>query len=105
METQNITLAISKDVLSKARQLAVERRTSLSALVTQIIVDIVDQDDEHVRRARRGQDGVRPRIARVSLADVPRVFAASLEKLAVPNVQSIVDAVRRTLAEPRSARA
>ena len=41
METQNITLAISKDVLAKARQLAVERRTSLSALVTQIIVDIV----------------------------------------------------------------
>jgi hypothetical protein len=47
METQNITLAISKDVLAKARQLAVERHTSLSALVTQIIVDIVDQDDSY----------------------------------------------------------
>jgi hypothetical protein len=47
METQNITLAISKDVLAKARQLAVERRTSLSALVTQMIVDIVDQDDSY----------------------------------------------------------
>ena len=42
METQNITLAIPKDVLAKARQLAVERRTSLSALVTQMIVDMVD---------------------------------------------------------------
>lgn len=47
METQNITLAIPKDVLAKARQLAAERRTSLSALVTQIIVDIVDQDDSY----------------------------------------------------------
>lgn len=54
METQNITLAISKDVLAKARQLAVERRTSLSALVTQIIVDIVDQDDSY-RVARERQ--------------------------------------------------
>lgn len=54
METQNITLAISKDVLSKARQLAVERRTSLSALVTQMIVDIVDKDDSY-RVARERQ--------------------------------------------------
>lgn len=54
METQNITLAISKDVLAKAKQLAVERRTSLSALVTQMIVDIVDQDDSY-RAARERQ--------------------------------------------------
>lgn len=54
METQNITLAISKDVLAKAKQLAVERRTSLSALVTQMIVDIVDQDDSY-RLARERQ--------------------------------------------------
>lgn len=54
METQNITLAIPKDVLAKARQLAAERRTSLSALVTQIIVDIVDQDDSY-RAARERQ--------------------------------------------------
>jgi predicted transcriptional regulator len=47
MNTQNITLAISKEVLSKARQLALERHTSLSALVTQIIVDLVDQDDKY----------------------------------------------------------
>jgi hypothetical protein len=54
METQNITLAISKDVLAKARQLAVERRASLSALVTQMIVDIVDRDDRY-RVARERQ--------------------------------------------------
>lgn len=44
METQNITLAIPKDVLHKARRLAVERHTSLSSMVTQIIVDMVDQE-------------------------------------------------------------
>jgi hypothetical protein len=54
MDTQNITLAISKDVLAKARRLAVERHTSLSALVTQMIVDIVDQDDSY-RAARERQ--------------------------------------------------
>lgn len=44
MDTQNITLAIPKDVLHKARRLAVERHTSLSSMVTQIIVDMVDQE-------------------------------------------------------------
>jgi predicted transcriptional regulator len=54
MKTQNITLAISKEVLSKARRLAVERHTSLSALVTQMILDLVDQDDSY-RAARDRQ--------------------------------------------------
>ena len=36
METQNITLAIPKDVLHKARQAAVARHTSLSGLLTQL---------------------------------------------------------------------
>ena len=47
MNTQNITLAVPKDVLHRARQLAVERHTSLSALVTQIIVDLVDEDGRY----------------------------------------------------------
>lgn len=47
METQNITLAIPKGVLSKARRLAVEQRTSLSALMTQMIIELVDQDDRY----------------------------------------------------------
>jgi len=47
METQNVTLAIAKEILSKARLLAVEQCTSLSALMTQMIVDLVDQDDRY----------------------------------------------------------
>jgi len=54
MNTQNITLAIPKEVLHKARRLAVERHTSLSALVTQIIANLVD-DDERYRAARDRQ--------------------------------------------------
>jgi hypothetical protein len=45
MDTQNITLALPKDVLVRARRLAVERRTSLSALVSKVIVDLVEHDD------------------------------------------------------------
>ena len=54
MNTQNITLAIPEEVLRKARRLAVERNTSLSALVTQLIANLVD-DDERYREARDRQ--------------------------------------------------
>lgn len=47
MNTQNITLAIPKDVLHNARRLAVERRTSLSALVTQVITEMVERDERY----------------------------------------------------------
>ena len=47
MNTQNITLAIPKDVLHKARRLAVEQHTSLSALVTQIIAGLVDENGRY----------------------------------------------------------
>lgn len=47
METQNITLAIPKDMLHKAREVAVARRTSLSGLLTQLLADMVEQDDRY----------------------------------------------------------
>ena len=47
METQNITLALSKDVLHRARKLALERRTSLSALLAQMVTDLVEQEDRY----------------------------------------------------------
>lgn len=37
------------------------------------------------------------RVARVALADIPRPFALPLEKLSMPSVQTIVDAVRRVM--------
>jgi len=44
METQNITLALPKEVLRKAKGLAVERNTSLSAMLAQMIRDEVEHD-------------------------------------------------------------
>lgn len=47
MNTQNITLAIPKDVLHRARQIAVARQTSLSSMVTQAILDLVEHEDAY----------------------------------------------------------
>jgi hypothetical protein len=41
--TQNVTLAIPKDILRKAKVLAVQRNTSLSGLLTQTIAELVSQ--------------------------------------------------------------
>jgi hypothetical protein len=54
MDTQNVTLAIPKEVLQKAKQLAVTRRTSLSAMLTEFITEIV-RDDELYQEARDRQ--------------------------------------------------
>jgi predicted transcriptional regulator len=47
METQNVTLAIPKEVLHRARQIAVERRTSLSAMLSQALSSIVEEEDRY----------------------------------------------------------
>ena len=42
---QNVTLAIPKDILRKAKILAIQKNTSLSGLLTQTLADLVaDQD-------------------------------------------------------------
>ena len=41
METQNITLALPKDVLLKVKLLAVKRNTSVSGLLTQTLERLV----------------------------------------------------------------
>ena len=53
METQNITLALSKDVLHRARMLAVERRTSLSALLAQMVTELVEREDRYRAASER----------------------------------------------------
>ena len=51
METQNITLSLKKDVLRKARLLAVQRQTSLSGLLARYLEQIVDEETgyDHAR--------------------------------------------------------
>ena len=45
MERQNVTLSLPKDTLRKAKILAAERQTSLSALLTETLEQIVTKSD------------------------------------------------------------
>lgn len=47
MEKQNVTLSIPRDVLRRAKILAVERDTSLSGLLTQALIEIVEESDHY----------------------------------------------------------
>ena len=45
MDKQNVTLSIPKNILRKAKMQAIEQDTSLSNLLTQTLIDIVEQTD------------------------------------------------------------
>ena len=45
MENQNITLSIRKDILQKVKILAAKQRTSVSALMTNLLEDIVAREE------------------------------------------------------------
>ena len=49
METQNVTLAIPKQTLSDARLLVMKRQTSLSALVTQMLAEMVAEENDYTK--------------------------------------------------------
>ena len=51
--TQNVTLAIPKDVLRKAKILAVQRNTSLSGLLSQTLVELVSHHEAYDRACQR----------------------------------------------------
>jgi hypothetical protein len=51
--TQNITLAIPKDVLRKAKILAVQKNTSLSGLLTQTLVEMVSREEGYDQARQR----------------------------------------------------
>lgn len=53
METQNITLALPKDILLKVKLLAVQRGTSVSGLLTEQLEQLVQQEDAYVQARRR----------------------------------------------------
>ncbi len=54
METQNVTLALPKEVLRKAKMKAVEQKTSLSAIMTNLLTDYVGRDERYeAARARQ----------------------------------------------------
>jgi hypothetical protein len=53
VETQNVTLAIPKDVLRKAKILAVQKNTSLSGLLTQTLAEIVSHAEAYDQARKR----------------------------------------------------
>lgn len=50
---QNVTLAIPKDILRKAKILAVQRNTSLSRLLTETLVELVTQAEGYEQAKQR----------------------------------------------------
>ena len=53
METQNITLALPKEILQRARELAVAQQTSLSSMLAQMIAEMVEQEDRYRTASER----------------------------------------------------
>lgn len=53
MERQNITISVPKDVLKKIKHIAVERETSVSALIVTLMQEIASSKDEYQAARRR----------------------------------------------------
>ncbi|MEW6172236.1 MAG: DUF6364 family protein [Bacillota bacterium] len=51
MDYQNVTLSLPKEILRKAKHIAIERGTSLSGLLTQLLVEIA-RKEEGYRQAK-----------------------------------------------------
>jgi len=50
---QNITLSLDKDLIQKAKLLAAKRRTSISQMLTQELIRIVESSAQYERAKRR----------------------------------------------------
>ena len=50
---QNVTLSIPKDILRKAKILAVQKNTSLSGLLTQTLTDLVAHQEAYEQARQR----------------------------------------------------
>jgi hypothetical protein len=53
MERQNITLSLPKETLLKVKLLAVKRHTSVSGLLTETLIKIVEQEDAYAHARQR----------------------------------------------------
>lgn len=53
METQNITLSLPKETLRRVKHIAVERRTSVSRLMTELLEELVQREDAYAQARER----------------------------------------------------
>ena len=51
--TQNVTLAIPKNLLRKAKILAIQKNTSLSGLLTQTLAELVSRQESYEQARQR----------------------------------------------------
>jgi predicted transcriptional regulator len=47
LEKQNVTISVPKDILRKAKHIAINRQTSLSRLLADTLEDIVEREDTY----------------------------------------------------------
>lgn len=59
METRNVTLAIPKDILRKAKIIAVQKNTSLSGLLTGALTDLVSRQENYELARQRSLEMLR----------------------------------------------
>ena len=53
MANQNITLSLPKELIYRARRVALERRTSVSGLLAHALEEIVDEEEGYLAARRR----------------------------------------------------
>jgi hypothetical protein len=53
METQNITLSLPKRTLKKIKQIAAQRQTSVSSLLSELLEQVADQETGYARARQR----------------------------------------------------
>lgn len=53
MEYQNVTLSLPKDILRKAKHIAIDRQTSLSGLLAKTLEEIVHQEEAYQQAKQR----------------------------------------------------
>ena len=56
MEYQNVTLSLPKEILRKAKHIAIERQTSLSGLLAKTLEEIVYNEDMYQQAKKRQQE-------------------------------------------------
>ena len=54
--TQNVTLAIPRNILRKAKILAVQKNTSLSGLLTRTLIDLVEHQENYEQARVRNME-------------------------------------------------
>ncbi|HEX5634023.1 MAG TPA: ribbon-helix-helix protein, CopG family [Gemmatimonadales bacterium] len=58
-ETQNITLSVPRDLLKRVKRVAADRETSVSALMTEALERLADEDRRYAAARKRALKALR----------------------------------------------